>query len=125
MLASLEMEVTAVEIDPELATALRERFPAVRVLDGRGEALAFPDATFTAVLSFTMLHHVHSTPDDPAALPDRLATAGFGPVDVRGCRGWRMVLVRRRQGLSAGCAVELPYTEPLQHSQVHGGGGTS
>ena len=60
VLANHAVDVTAVEIDPQLAAALRERFPMVRVVDGRGEALPFPDATFTTVLSFTMLHHVHS-----------------------------------------------------------------
>jgi ubiquinone/menaquinone biosynthesis C-methylase UbiE len=49
-----------VEIDPALATGLRERFPGVRVVEGRGEALPFPDANFTAVVCFTMLHHMHS-----------------------------------------------------------------
>lgn len=53
--------ITAVEVDPDLAAGLR------RVLDNRvdvrtadGAALPFSDATFDAVVCFTMLHHVPS-----------------------------------------------------------------
>jgi SAM-dependent methyltransferase len=60
VLSTMECELTAVEVDPLLAARLRERFPAVRVVEGRGEDLPFPDGSFTAVFSFTMLHHVHS-----------------------------------------------------------------
>src|SRR4051812_37057271 len=60
LLAATYGDLTAVEIDPVLAARLRELFPTVTVTEGRGEDLPFPDSTFTAVLSFTMLHHVHS-----------------------------------------------------------------
>ncbi|MEP6697258.1 MAG: class I SAM-dependent methyltransferase [Pseudonocardiales bacterium] len=59
-LRALGSRLTAVEIDPELAADLRERFPDVDVVDGSGEALPFGDSTFTAVFCFTMLHHVHT-----------------------------------------------------------------
>lgn len=59
-LAQLGAHLTAVEVDPLLAASLRERFPAVDVRDGRGEQLPFADSTFTSVVCFTMLHHVHA-----------------------------------------------------------------
>jgi SAM-dependent methyltransferase len=65
-LAVLGGQLTAVEIDPRLAARLRRRLPEVVVIEGRGEDLPFPDATFTGVLSFTMLHHVHSAADQDA-----------------------------------------------------------
>jgi SAM-dependent methyltransferase len=61
--------LTALEIDPALATALRARHPGdnVTVVEGDGTAMPFADATFTGALSCTMLHHVPS-----ADLQDRL-----------------------------------------------------
>jgi SAM-dependent methyltransferase len=65
-LSRLGGHLTAVEIDPALAAKLRQRFPNVVVTQGRGEDLPFPDASFTNVFSFTMLHHVHSVADQDA-----------------------------------------------------------
>jgi SAM-dependent methyltransferase len=61
--------LTALEIDPALAAALRARTAGsnVTVVEGDGTAMPFPDATFTGAVSCTMLHHVPS-PD----LQDRL-----------------------------------------------------
>ena len=61
--------LTALEIDPALAAALRTRTVGsnVTVVEGDGTAMPFPDATFTGAVSCTMLHHV-PTPD----LQDRL-----------------------------------------------------
>ncbi|PZS33444.1 MAG: SAM-dependent methyltransferase, partial [Pseudonocardiales bacterium] len=56
-LIDLAANLTAVEIDPALAARLRERFPGVNVVDGRGEALPLPGSSFSAVFCFTMLHH--------------------------------------------------------------------
>jgi SAM-dependent methyltransferase len=54
--------VTAVEIDGRLAAALGRRLGGtnVRVVEGDGALLPFGNATFSAALSFTMLHHVPS-----------------------------------------------------------------
>lgn len=53
--------LTAVEVDPALAEALRAEFSdRVAVHTGDGAALPFPDATFDTVVCFTMLHHVPS-----------------------------------------------------------------
>jgi SAM-dependent methyltransferase len=61
LLARRVPALTAVEIDPRLAERLRERLGrAVRVVDGDGADLPFPDGAFTGVACFTMLHHVPS-----------------------------------------------------------------
>jgi SAM-dependent methyltransferase len=50
-----------VEIDPRLAARLdRELGRDVRVVEGDGSDLPFPDGAFTGVVCFTMLHHVPS-----------------------------------------------------------------
>jgi ubiquinone/menaquinone biosynthesis C-methylase UbiE len=61
--------VTAVEIDPALASALATRLADtnVTVLQGDATRMPFPDASFDAAVSCTMLHHVPSP-----ALQDRL-----------------------------------------------------
>jgi 16S rRNA A1518/A1519 N6-dimethyltransferase RsmA/KsgA/DIM1 with predicted DNA glycosylase/AP lyase activity len=53
--------LTAVEIDPRLAS-LQERMKNtnVEVVEADAMAMPFPDGSFSAVLSFTMLHHVPS-----------------------------------------------------------------
>lgn len=52
-------DVTALEISPELAEGLRRRFGEhATVLDGDGTAMPLPDGRFSAVVCFTMLHHV-------------------------------------------------------------------
>jgi ubiquinone/menaquinone biosynthesis C-methylase UbiE len=54
--------LTAVEIDPRLASSLQERMKNtnVEVVEADATAMPFPDGSFSAVLSFTMLHHVLS-----------------------------------------------------------------
>ena len=54
--------VTAIEIDPRLAEALRQRTlgQGVEVVTGDATAMPFQAARFSAVVSFTMLHHVTS-----------------------------------------------------------------
>ncbi|HKD85404.1 MAG TPA: class I SAM-dependent methyltransferase [Terriglobales bacterium] len=54
--------LTAVEVDPATALSLEARLWGgnVRVVAGDATALPFPDAQFSAVVSFTMLHHVPS-----------------------------------------------------------------
>ena len=61
--------LTALEVETNAASALRQRLGAsgVRVVHGDGAAMPFEDGTFSAVVSFTMLHHV-PTP----ALQDQL-----------------------------------------------------
>jgi SAM-dependent methyltransferase len=54
--------LTAVELDPRLAASLQERIKNtnVEVVETDATAMPFPDGSFSAVLSFTMLHHVPS-----------------------------------------------------------------
>ncbi len=70
VLAESVPRLTAVEIDPELAAMLTDRFAgnrAVVIVKGDATALDFPDGCFSGAASFTMLHHVPTT-----ALQDRL-----------------------------------------------------
>jgi 16S rRNA A1518/A1519 N6-dimethyltransferase RsmA/KsgA/DIM1 with predicted DNA glycosylase/AP lyase activity len=61
--------LTALEIDPRLASSLRERMrnTNVEVVEADATAMFSPDGSFSAVLSFTMVHHVPS-----ATVQDRL-----------------------------------------------------
>ncbi len=53
--------LTCVEIDPASVERLRAEFsPRVDVVLGDGAELPFPDGRFSAVVCFTMLHHVPS-----------------------------------------------------------------
>jgi SAM-dependent methyltransferase len=63
VLAATIPHLTAVEIDPTLATALAQRMGAagVEVIEADGTDLPFARERFTAVLSFTMLHHLPSS----------------------------------------------------------------
>jgi SAM-dependent methyltransferase len=52
--------LTSIELDPDLASALRTRLAGsnVEVIDGDGTAMPFDDRRFSGVVMFTMLHHV-------------------------------------------------------------------
>jgi SAM-dependent methyltransferase len=68
LLAQRVQKLTALEIDQRLAAGLdRELGPGVTVVNGDGAAMPFPDAGFSAVACFTMLHHMPS-----AGAQDRL-----------------------------------------------------
>ena len=55
--------LTSVEIDPQLAEALKRRMQGtnVTVIRGDGTAMPFDNASFSAAVCFTMLHHVPSS----------------------------------------------------------------
>ncbi len=55
--------LTALEIDPQLANGLSKRFVDcnVDIIEGDATVMPFPEAQFSAVASFTMLHHIPST----------------------------------------------------------------
>jgi ubiquinone/menaquinone biosynthesis C-methylase UbiE len=63
--------LVAVEIEPEAAQRLEERFANtnVEVINADATSLSFADASFDSAGSFTMLHHVPT-----AALQDQLLT---------------------------------------------------
>jgi SAM-dependent methyltransferase len=53
--------VTALELDPVLARGLRARLGGdVEIVEGDGRSMPFQDASFSAAVCFTMLHHVPS-----------------------------------------------------------------
>ena len=72
--------VTSIEIDHRLAQTLERRMAGtnVTVVEGDAAAMPLPDALFSAVLSFTMLHHV------PARLQDQLLTEAYRVLAVGG-----------------------------------------
>ncbi len=59
--------LTVLESDPRLAARLRAEFDSVRVVNGDATSIGFGAGAFSAVVCFTMLHHL----PDPAA-QDRL-----------------------------------------------------
>ena len=61
VLAESLAQLTAVEIDPELAQRLIDRFEdraAVNVVVGDATKLPYPDERFSGAVALTMLHHV-------------------------------------------------------------------
>jgi 16S rRNA A1518/A1519 N6-dimethyltransferase RsmA/KsgA/DIM1 with predicted DNA glycosylase/AP lyase activity len=62
LLCERPARLTAVDIDPRLASSLQEHMKNtnVEVVEADATAMPFPDGSFPAVLSFTMLHHVPS-----------------------------------------------------------------
>ena len=63
--------VTAVELDPELAEALRIRLgERVDVITGDATALPLLDGRFSAAACFTMLHHIPEPADQDRALAE-------------------------------------------------------
>lgn len=59
---------TAVEIDPPMARRLQARYGSrAQIITGDGTDTRLPDGRFSAVVCFTMLHHV-PTPDRQDAL---------------------------------------------------------
>jgi ubiquinone/menaquinone biosynthesis C-methylase UbiE len=72
ILRHMTARLTAVEIDPDLAEALRLRLAGtnVEVVQADATALPFPDGRFTSALSFTMLHHVPSRDEQDRLLAE-------------------------------------------------------
>jgi SAM-dependent methyltransferase len=62
-LADKVAKLTAVEIDPEAARLLADRYagPNVEILTGNATDLDYPAESFDSVGCFTMLHHVRTT----------------------------------------------------------------
>ncbi|HZP58417.1 MAG TPA: class I SAM-dependent methyltransferase [Dehalococcoidia bacterium] len=60
LLRTMAPQLTAVEIDPDLADALAQRMAGTNVTVVRADAtdLPFEDGRFSAAVSFIMLHHV-------------------------------------------------------------------
>lgn len=65
VLAEMATRLSALELDADLANSLADRLGAtgVEVTEGDATQLPYEDARFSAVLSFTMLHHLPSSND--------------------------------------------------------------
>ncbi len=57
-LAAQAGSLTALESDPALAARLRAELGSVRVVNGDATSMAFGAGSFSAVVCFTMLHHL-------------------------------------------------------------------
>ena len=66
-LKELTPALTSLELDPEMAATLAERYDDVEVVTGSATDAPFRDATFSGVVCTTMLHHVPT-----AAMQDEL-----------------------------------------------------
>ena len=60
LLRAVVPQLTSIELDTDLATALRDRLAGtnVTVVEGDATAMPFEDARFSGAAMFTMLHHV-------------------------------------------------------------------
>lgn len=58
VLRSAALSVTAIELDNALADELQQRLPDVVVVHGDATAMPFETGRFSAVVCFTMLHHI-------------------------------------------------------------------
>jgi ubiquinone/menaquinone biosynthesis C-methylase UbiE len=78
ILAESHGNLTVVEIDRVLASELETKFPNVRVVHGSGDRLDFASSSFTAVVCFTMLHHVETREQQDALFAEaaRVLVAG-------------------------------------------------
>jgi SAM-dependent methyltransferase len=82
-------QVTAVELDGALASALKERLATtnVAVVQGDAAALDLPDDRFTAATCFSVLHHVPSPEEQDRILVEILRVlrpgAGLFATDAR------------------------------------------
>ncbi len=92
--------LTTLEIDAALAAALAARLAGsnVTVIQGDAAAMPFPDARFSGVVSFTMLHHVPSADLQDGVLREvcRVLKPGgvFAGVDSRQTFVMRLVHIR-------------------------------
>lgn len=94
---------TAVEIDPVLAERLQGEYGSrARIINGDGTATGLPAAAFSAVVCFTMLHHV-PTPE----LQDRLFAEAFRVLRPGGCSP---AATACRPGTSGCCTSGTPTT---------------
>lgn len=94
VLADLVPRLTAVEIDEASAGRLRGRFgDRVDIVHGDGAALPFPDGRFSAVVCFTMLHHVPSPERQDALFAEACRVLRPGGV-FRGVDGLRTLRFR-------------------------------
>jgi len=88
-------DLTTLEIEPEPAERLRERYGSrVHVETGDTAAMPFPDASFAVVLCCTMLHHVPTNAAQDRVLVEARRVLRAGGVlagsDSRASLGFRL-----------------------------------
>lgn len=96
VLAGLAPRLTALEIEPRLAAGLREELGnRVDVVEGDATRTPFAAGRFSAVLAFTMLHHVPSAELQDAVFREACRVLRPGGVFVgRDSRpGWKLRLL--------------------------------
>ena len=73
VLAETGVTLTAIEVDPPSADLLRERFDGrARIVTGDATRIPLPEASFDAVVCFTMLHHVPSAAEQDKLFAEAL-----------------------------------------------------
>jgi len=94
-LAGRARSLTVLEADPLLAARLRAELGSVRVVNGDATSMGFGAGSFSAVVCFTMLHHLPG-----AAAQDRLFAEAarvlrpggvFAGTDSRASLRWRLI----------------------------------
>lgn len=96
VLREMAPNVTSIEVDEKLASSLRQRMEGtnVKVVHGDATDMAFPDGSFSAAASFTMLHHVPSPELQDRLLEEtcRVLRPGgsFAGTDSRTSLRWRL-----------------------------------
>lgn len=74
-------QLTCVEIDPPMASRLQDRYGArARIINGDGTDTGLPDADFSSVVCFTMLHHVPTPPLQDQLFAEAFRVLGSGGV---------------------------------------------
>lgn len=94
---------TAVEIDQNMADRLRAAYgDRAQIIHGDGTDTGLPAEEFSAVVCFTMLHHIPT-----AQLQDRLLAEAFRVLRPGGCSRAATALPRSRSGscIFATCAT--------------------
>jgi ubiquinone/menaquinone biosynthesis C-methylase UbiE len=89
--------LTALEIDPKLASTLTARLRGsnVEVVEGNATRMPFPDSEFSGAVSFTMLHHVPSRDLQDKALREvfRVLRPGGFFVGSDSLQSWTMRII--------------------------------
>jgi SAM-dependent methyltransferase len=94
MVAGGGRRITAIEIDAMAASELHRRGLGIDVVRGDAATLPFASATFSAVLAFTMLHHLPDAARQQALFAEVARTLRpggvFVAVDIRPTAGMRL-----------------------------------
>ena len=103
VLADKTPSLTCVEIDGPMADRLRDRYGSrAHIITGDGTATGLPEAQFSSVVCFTMLHHVPTPP-----LQDRLFAEAFRVLSPGG-------RVRRQRRRALAGIPDRPHRRHLQ-----------